>query len=235
MKNYFILLFVFVISNTNAQVGINTDSPTAGLDVNGNARIRTVEKKLTFAATDHVLIVDEEGNIKKASLNDVYRQVYINNTVFSGMKVSDKLLDVSLGKSTYKSLLLDGVELGNQHYNTTTGAYTVPEDGIYNIVYYFKYGTGLSLAVNVFSPGSGIGIIKESNSVFSVLDNIAFGGVHLGIGLVGVDLNLSEATLNRTFKLNKNDKIYLAASNSLLTVSLLSSTKATGHIYKISN
>ncbi len=235
MKYYFILLSLFVLSNANAQIGIKTDTPTADLDVNGNARIRVVPDKTTFTEGDRVLIVDTEGNVRKANLNDVYRQVYINNTVFSGMKVSNKLLDVSLGNSTYKSLLLDGVELGDQHYNTTTGAYTVPEDGIYNIVYYFKYGTGLSIALNVFSPGSGIGIIKESNSVFSVLDNIAFGGVHLGIGLVGVDLNLSEAMLNRTFKLNKNDKIYLAASNSLLTVSLLSSTKATGHIYKISN
>lgn len=237
MKYYFILLSLFVVSNANAQIGIKTDTPTADLDVNGNARIRVVPDKTTFAEGDRVLIVDAEGNVRKANLNDVYRQVYINNTVYSGKKTSSTLLDLNIGNN-YNPLILETTELGSTHYTQSTGAYTVPEDGIYNIVFYYKYGTGLNAGLSLFSNAAGIAIVKQAvgTTTYTTVDNINFGGVSIGLtGLLSVEISLSEAMLNRTVKLTKGDKIYLGASKSLISASLLSSTKATGHIYKISN
>lgn len=60
-----LLLMAFSSLSINAQVGINVDSPTATLDVNGNARIRTVA---TGSGTDQFLVADTEGNIKKVTV-----------------------------------------------------------------------------------------------------------------------------------------------------------------------
>jgi hypothetical protein len=45
MKNYFTLVFLFSFTLHFAQnVGINTNTPAATLDINGNAMIKTVPK-----------------------------------------------------------------------------------------------------------------------------------------------------------------------------------------------
>lgn len=70
-----ILLALFVSGFSKAQnTGINTTSPTAKVDVNGNLRIRTLP--LGSSSTDLVLVVDANGNVKKASLCDLQNAVY---------------------------------------------------------------------------------------------------------------------------------------------------------------
>lgn len=60
-----LLLMTVPLLSIHAQVGVNTDSPTATLDVNGNVRVRTVA---TGSSTDQFLVADTDGNIKKVTV-----------------------------------------------------------------------------------------------------------------------------------------------------------------------
>lgn len=65
-----------LISNTALaqNTGINTVSPTAKVDVNGDLRIATLP--VGVATTDLVLVVDATGNIKKVTLCDLQNATY---------------------------------------------------------------------------------------------------------------------------------------------------------------
>ncbi|NRD19524.1 hypothetical protein HNV08_05655 [Winogradskyella eckloniae] len=57
-----------VIEGNENEVGIGTNSPTAKLDVNGTARIRTVNNG---AATDNILTRDSSGNIRRRTAAEI--------------------------------------------------------------------------------------------------------------------------------------------------------------------
>lgn len=63
MKANLLLLALGLFTNTYAQVGINTNSPTSSLDVNGDARIRQIDD--VTESPSHLLTTDDDGNIKK--------------------------------------------------------------------------------------------------------------------------------------------------------------------------
>lgn len=54
--------------------GINTLDPTAKLDINGDLRIRTLPSG--SSNTDLVLVVDNDGNVKKVTLCDLQNAIY---------------------------------------------------------------------------------------------------------------------------------------------------------------
>ena len=66
------IIFTGIISN--AQIGVNTNKPTANLDINGTLRVRSLEKKTDgFQATGQVLYimgVDAEGNVIPIEIGD---------------------------------------------------------------------------------------------------------------------------------------------------------------------
>ena len=63
MKQLLTFLALFFITNLDAQVGINTDSPTRTLHVNGNLKIRKLEDKSKDLTYNKILATDTEGNV----------------------------------------------------------------------------------------------------------------------------------------------------------------------------
>lgn len=67
MKTYILfLLNLFALNIANAQVGINTNTPTKSLDVNGDFRLRTLNK-VTITDYPDVLVVNNDGDVEKHS------------------------------------------------------------------------------------------------------------------------------------------------------------------------
>lgn len=77
MKNiYTIILTTFISLNTLAQtngVGIDTDEPTAMLDVNGEMRARQLNEG--ESTLDYVLSADEDGNVKQIPMSDLAQAI----------------------------------------------------------------------------------------------------------------------------------------------------------------
>lgn len=67
MKTYILfLLNLFALNIANAQVGINTNTPTKSLDINGDFRLRTLNK-VTITDYPDVLVVNNDGDVEKHS------------------------------------------------------------------------------------------------------------------------------------------------------------------------
>ena len=75
-KKYTFILLLFLNNIITAQVGIETTSPTATLDVNGTVRVRNLTSLNSEPAIkDSIVISDGLGNIKRVSS----KQIYNNN------------------------------------------------------------------------------------------------------------------------------------------------------------
>ena len=66
MKNILSAILFCAVIIGYAQVGVNTDNPSRALDVNGDLRVRTLNK-VTIADYPDVLVTDANGNIEKHS------------------------------------------------------------------------------------------------------------------------------------------------------------------------
>lgn len=68
-KKYYLSAQALAVSIFSfSQIGINTNDPTKTLDVNGEARVRTLP---IGNATDELLVADSNGNVKKISRNSL--------------------------------------------------------------------------------------------------------------------------------------------------------------------
>lgn len=78
MKKFCNILILLAIT-VNAQIGIETATPTRTFDVNGTSRIRTLTDKSANINYDQVLTTDTNGNIDfvpKNTLNQQYAQLF---------------------------------------------------------------------------------------------------------------------------------------------------------------
>ncbi|MDB2606855.1 hypothetical protein N9Y48_03645 [Zobellia sp.] len=71
-----------VVSGDDDSVGIGTDAPTATLDVNGTAKVRTLN---TGAATDEVVITDTDGNLRKLPITSLETKTSISQDTSTGI------------------------------------------------------------------------------------------------------------------------------------------------------
>ncbi|SEB73370.1 hypothetical protein SAMN04489761_1602 [Tenacibaculum sp. MAR_2009_124] len=104
------LLYLLGQTNGTQRVGILNESPTATLDVNGNARIRAIA---TGTDNDQVLTVDANGNIRKITAEEVGAK---GDTDDQTLSFSGTNLAISEGNNVNLSGLKD--DLGN--HNATT-------------------------------------------------------------------------------------------------------------------
>lgn len=72
MKNYFTLLLLILSIGLYSQVGINTNVPTATIDINGDLRIRVISQGVL---TDSILSVDDSGFVHKTKFT-IYSTSY---------------------------------------------------------------------------------------------------------------------------------------------------------------
>lgn len=89
-----------------AQVGINTKTPTRTLDVNGNLRVRSLENKSNDATYDKVLVTNSTGDIDywtKQDVKDKIESLYVVNKKFSASKTGpDPNTIVACGKFEFR-------------------------------------------------------------------------------------------------------------------------------------
>lgn len=83
MKIFYAIIILFY-ATINGQVGINTQTPSRTLDINGSLRARTQTDQSSNISYDNVLVSDANGNIdytKKSSLNQHMAQLFSINTL----------------------------------------------------------------------------------------------------------------------------------------------------------
>lgn len=201
MKSLLLIFFILisVFSKLNAQIGINTTSPNATLDVNGNTIIRSISPA-TANECDKILVVNSsENEVKSINLP----KSYVKGIGGSGLSVLSVSLFSSWKKVTFATISFDE----NSDYNTTNHFFVAPMNGIYSITFYIKMNSILSLS------DVGAGILKDSGGTFSVEANETFSSFNL----VGIQTTPIRKT-STLVKLNAGDKIYFCVKSSNLTI-----------------
>lgn len=229
MRNFYTLTVLLFCFYANAQnVGINTTEPKAALDVNGNLVVRTVDNAAVANTYDYLVVNPTTKEVQKRNGN------FDTNLSIAKASLSNSTSLLSVGLfNGYNKIQFNTAEINaGSYYSTSSFDYTVPSTGIYEINFYFRYGTGLQAAL--LSGDVTVGILKEdvSTSIIAPLDKRKFAGVNLAV-LINVTISTSE--INSVYKLNAGDKISFGVNKGTLNLGLLGSSAAEFVIKKISN
>ena len=227
MKNYITLFAIFFSLFGYAQVGVNTTTPDAMLDVNGNLKVREVPQAVKSNSHDFMIIDPVSHEVQK--LNAKFASA-TNTTIAKGVAPTGiSLVGVSLFGS-WKQINFASTEIDTgENFNTADNSYTVPSDGIYEVSYFVRIGTGLQTGLLSGTPK--VGILKQSAGVNTVLDERSFAGVNLGL----TNITISSSEINTVYQLNAGDKISFAMQKGGISVNLLSSSYSSFVVKKISN
>ncbi len=230
---YLIVAFILGCSITFSQVGININNPEKTLDVNGELKIRQINELNTLGSNEKILIVnDTEGVVNKIPLDKLYNPNSINLSIYSaGRQSSFNLVNPGMSFGTWQILdytILDKTIGDPNLFSDIDHSYTVPSNGIYSIGFYFRYGTGVQLSL---LSGLKVGILKRTGNLYSVIDQRSFTAINLSLG----NVTLSEISMNTIYTLTQGDSLYFAVDPGISSLGLLSTSKSSFYIYKISD
>lgn len=217
-----------------SQVGINTPSPTATLDVNGTVKVRDIP--LTTALPGYEILALNTGSaqISKVDPQLIYNSS-VNTSVFAAKKTSGiTLLSLGIFPTGFRVVNFLAAErtVGSASlFSETDYTYTVPSTGVYHVGFSFRYGAGLQAAILTNTPG--IGIFRNRGGVGTLIDSRVFSGITIPLLL---SLTISESTLDSLYSFQAGDKISFGLTgSSLLEGGLLGTSIGSFFIYKVSN
>lgn len=232
-KKTLLLVQICIIAVSYAQIGINTPSPLAALDVNGNLKVRTVPE-ISELTGQHLLTVKLSDN----EVNRVDPNIFASSTNASLSKVRSTTglyllaVGLSLFDTSWYMIKFDSMPINPSNFTTSASDfyYTVPSTGKYVIDLNFKNSTVLSLGL---ATNAQIAVLRTPTTGSSVLIDNKYLNV-VGIALVG---NYYFETINSVYELQAGDKIRFLYNKGALSLGLglLSNSSGSAYIYKISN
>lgn len=234
MKKVSTIIGIFLFQLCFSQVGINTTTPQATLDVNGNLIVRTVNSATPAVTYDFLVHNNSTKEVEKFSGN--FTTGSTANTTIAKVADSDgiSLLSGSLFAGWRKinfSASNISINPGN-NFSATSDFYTVPSNGIYKIVFEFRYGTGVLASLLNFNGTPSIGILKHTGGTYTVLDSRKFSGVSVPLL---ASIIVSNTSIDSIYQLSAGDQLSFEVNDGGLSLNLLSSSYATFYVQKISD
>lgn len=134
LKTKLVLVFFCIFGKIYTQVGINTSTPQATFDVNGNVMIRTVPETTNLSSYKIMVLNSTNAEVSKAdpslfasSTNSTASKAYSSSGI--------NLLALSLGvfDNTWNIVKFDTTPINPANFTSTTTDfyYTVPSSGKY--------------------------------------------------------------------------------------------------------
>ncbi|MGU3376828.1 hypothetical protein [Chryseobacterium sp. M5A1_1a] len=217
-----------------SQVGINTASPTATLDVNGNLRVRVTPAASTV--TGYQILAQDNATTEVFAMDPqmIIAASRVDTSIYSAKKTASlSLLSLGLFPTGFRSVNFLQAErtIGSGAlFSDSDNTYVIPSTGVYAISFSFRLGTGLQASLLANNPG--VGILRTRSGVATVIDSRPFSGA----SLILLDLTISDTTLNGIYSLQAGDKLTFGLTgSSAITAGLLTSSISSFYIYKISN
>ncbi|SHF54741.1 hypothetical protein [Chryseobacterium sp. OV279] len=237
-KIYSLILALSAVS-AFSQVGINTTTPSAALDVNGTLKIR--DTPMVTALPGYEIMAVNQGTFQVVKVDP---QVIIdaattssatNTSVYSAKKTTGiSLLSLGLFPAGFRAVNFLAAErsVGSAAlFSDTDNTYTIPSNGVYNVGFSFRYGSGLQAAILTNTPG--IGIFRNRAGVGTLIDSRSFSGLTVPLVL---SLTISESTIASLYTFQAGDKISFGLTgSSALDIGLLGASVGSFYIYKVSN
>lgn len=204
-----ICFLIFILSYS--QVGINTTSPTATLDINGNIRIRQA-KNLGSAnsAKDSILVIDNSGFVNRVNSDMIVSQVasgiigVTTDATLSGDGKTGNPLKIAQNGATIGQTL------------TWSGSAWIPQSN--GNSWSLLGNSGTNASTNFLGTTDNQPLIFKTNST----ENVRISNV----GYVGISTNnpLTSLQVNGGFSLSSTT-VNLTADNQVITVGNFSNIK----------
>ncbi|WES98011.1 hypothetical protein P2W68_24875 [Chryseobacterium arthrosphaerae] len=227
------LLFACATLPLLSQVGINTTTPTATLDVNGTLKVR--DTPAATALTGYQVLAINQGSAEVYKMDPLLLMAgsTANTTVYAAKKSTTlSVLSVGAFPGGFKALNFKAADrtIGNGAlFDDADGSYVIPSTGVYAVGFAFKYSTGL--VASVLSEG-GIGIARTRNGTSAIIDSSMFSGLNILV----TGLSIADTSIHSLYSFQAGDKINFGTiENGLLTLGALSTSNASIYIYKVSN
>lgn len=228
------LIVAFATLPLFSQVGINTSTPTATLDVNGNMRVRNTPAATTVPG--YQLLVQDNSSTEVFAMDPqlLIGAANVNSGMYNAKKTSGiSLVNIALFPANFKPVNFLAAErtIGSASmFSDSDSSFIIPSTGVYMVGYTFRYGTGLQ--ADLLVNGYGIGIARTRSGVGTIIDSRPFSGVDLLVA----KLTISDASINSLYSFQAGDKVSFGLTGSnVLSLSIAGSSIASFYIYKVSN
>ncbi|MFD2828336.1 hypothetical protein ACFSYG_17795 [Leeuwenhoekiella polynyae] len=211
MRKVLLLFFLMCHVIIFSQVGIGTTDPDPDvmLDINGGLRIRSYNEGNDSAAKDSIAVLDGRGVVHRIATKTLLANMDKSLAKVNISSSASSLLSISVGESLIK---FDNIDFDIKgEYDSSTGYYTIQDDGFYRITGQIKSSStistlvlfGLRMKVRKNGVGSfnliaetnytGLGAVPRTVSTILELDagdQIAFYSYNgLSIGLINLGSN----------------------------------------------
>jgi hypothetical protein len=206
------------------------------MDINGNLKIRLAPTASNITSYT-VLGVNNATNEVTQINSSVFSSSATNTTIYAAKKTSGmSLINLSIinpnGFRTVQFNNSSDRQIGNAAlFDATTHEYIIPSDGVYEIYYNFRLGSGVEVLVLANTPSAAIA--RNRANVYSLLDSRSFDGVN---AVLASTLNTT-ATINSFYQFLAGDRISFGSiGGSLANIGILEGQGlASFSIKKISN
>ncbi|PTT36927.1 hypothetical protein DBR28_10425 [Chryseobacterium sp. HMWF028] len=218
-----------------SQVGINTSSPTATLDVNGTLKVRDIPA--ATALPGYQVLAVNQGTTQVFSMDPALLTgaSATNTTVYNAKKTTGiNILNLGVLPSDFQPVNFVQADrnIGNAAlFTNADGSYNIPSTGVYAVGFAFRYGTGLQ--ASLLSGAPGIGIARTRSGITTLIDTRPFSGINLALA---INITFSDSSINSLYSFQAGDKISFGlVDTGNISVGLLGSSVASFYVYKVSN
>ncbi|KMQ60197.1 hypothetical protein ACM46_18400 [Chryseobacterium angstadtii] len=222
-RNIFVVLFIFIMIKTAAQMGINTAVPEAMLDINGDLRVRVAEQCEGGSCADSILVKTGGGYVQTISKQQLLNQ-NIKSYVSGAGTDGTILLSLSILSNWLKVGFDREIIDENNDFDVGNYTFTAPGKGIYDIYVQLK----ASSLVGVGDFGAGIFVKRGNNPPELIADES-----YLNISLLNVNVSPPTRKTQNIVALDAGDQVFFGARTSLLSLELLAGSSSFFSIYQI--
>lgn len=226
------LIVAFATLPLFSQVGINTDSPSATLDVNGTLKVRDTPAAPALAGYQILGLNQSTTQVSTVDPQFLIAASRVDPSIYAAKKTNNISL-LTLGAfGDFKPVNFSSTErtIGSASlFDNTGSAYVIPSTGVYALTYSFRFGTGLQ--ASVLAAGVGIGIARTRTGVTTLIDSRPF----TGVSILAAGITISDTSISSLYSFQAGDRVTFGFLDPGITLTLLSSSVASFHIYKVSN
>jgi len=223
-RKILVLLFFLLAAKVWSQIGINTENPTAMLDVNGNLRLRVAEKCVEAACADSLLVKNSGGYVQTVSRDQLLNSG--GRSFVSGTGADPTIpLVVIAGFTSWLKIAFDK-ELIDEYndFNISNNTFTAPKDGIYGVYVQIKASTLVS------ADDLGVGIFVKKGTAAPVL---MAEESYVVASVLSVNVSPPVRKTQTMVALNAGDQMFFGVKTTLVSLNLVSGGSSLFNIYQI--
>lgn len=244
-KIYITWLAMAAIPLSAQNIGINTSSPQASLDINGTVKIRATPSAPSLPGYQLLAVNQNTGGdfqvaqvnpqlIVNSAISQINATTGVSTSVYAARKTSGTtLIDLGVLPNGFRPVNFVNAErtLGTTAvFSDTDNAYVVPSNGVYNVRFSFRYGFGI--LSSVLPDSTGVAVLRNRVGTYTLIDAKSFDGITIN----SQQITLSNETADNDFTFQAGDRISFGITNaSVLDPGLTGASQTSFHVYKVSN